>query len=131
MDTYLLTSSVTLATMILFFWVSLRVGLARGKYSVKAPAVTGCVEFECFFRVQQNTLEQTVFFLPSLWMFALFQNDLWAAAIGGVWLAGRVLYAISYTRAPEKRGLGFSVSMLASVVLLVGAVVGLLPRLGS
>ena len=124
MADYLWTSGATVLTMLMYFWVTLQVGLARGKYNVKAPATSGCVEFDCAFRVQQNTLEQAVWFLPSLWMFAAWQSDLWAGALGAVWVVGRVIYAIGYNRAPEKRSVGFSIAMLANLALLLGAVGG-------
>jgi hypothetical protein len=40
-------------------------GQARGRYGVKAPAVTGHPIFERWMRVQQNTIEQLVVFLPA------------------------------------------------------------------
>ena len=36
---------------------------------------------------------------------------------------GRVLYVLGYARAAEKRGLGFAIALLASVVLLLGALI--------
>ena len=46
------------------------VGRARGRYGVKAPAITGHEVFERYFRVQQNTLELLVVMLPAIWLFA-------------------------------------------------------------
>lgn len=117
------TSGVTLLALIVYFWATLRVGQARMKHGVEAPATTGAPEFERAFRIQQNTLEQIVFFLPSLWLFALLVSDMWAGVVGVAWVLGRVLYVFGYAKAAEKRGLGFALALLASVVLLLGALV--------
>ncbi|MGA0197569.1 MAG: MAPEG family protein, partial [Prochlorotrichaceae cyanobacterium] len=58
---------VTIAALIMYYAVTLNVGRARFKYGVKPPAMTGDPGFECAVRIQQNTLEQMVFFLPLLW----------------------------------------------------------------
>jgi uncharacterized membrane protein YecN with MAPEG domain len=80
-------------------------------------------EFERWFRAQQNTLEQLVLFLPALWLFAALVDDRWAGIAGAVWVVGRVLYALGYARAAEKRSAGFVIAMLATLSLLVGAIV--------
>ena len=85
------TAAVTLLALLLYLIVSLNVMEARRKYEVRAPATTGNEHFERAYRVQMNTVEQMAFFLPSLWLCAIFLSDL-AAAIGGiVWIAGRAL----------------------------------------
>jgi len=80
---------ITLGVVVLLFAVAWNVGRARGKYKVKAPATTGDPAFERAFRVQMNTLESAVAFLPVLWLFAAFVSGLWSAALGAVWLAAR------------------------------------------
>ena len=90
----------------------------------RAPATSGAPEFERAFRIQQNTLEQLMLFLPSLWLFAALVSDLWAGAAGLVWVIGRILYALGYARAAEKRSAGFGIAILANLVLLIGALVG-------
>ena len=102
------------------------VGRARGKYGVKAPAVTGHEVFERYFRVQQNTLELLVVFLPSLWLFASYVSAGWAALLGAVYLVGRVLYLRGYVADPSKREIGFALSFLPILVLVVGALIGVL-----
>lgn len=104
-------------------------GRARHRYDIKAPAVTGAPEFERALRVQQNTLEQLVWFLPSLWLFALYASPAWGGIIGLVWIAGRAYYAISYYRDPETRGPGFVIGFTSAAVLLVGALIGIIGRL--
>ena len=81
--------------------------------------------FERAYRVQMNTVEQMVFFLPALWLCAVLLSDKGAAAGGLIWVIGRALYAVSYLDAPEKRGPGMGISMLAQIGLFLGAVYGL------
>lgn len=123
---YAWTALVTVLALILYFAITLNVGRARFKYGVKPPAMTGDPNFECAIRVQQNTLEQLVFFLPLLWIFAYYVNPLWAAGLGLVWVIGRALYALGYYQAPEKRAPGFAISSLAGLGLLGGSLVGLI-----
>ena len=63
-----------------FFAFSWAVGRARVRYNVPAPATTGNASFECYFRVQMNTLEQLVIFVPSMVMFAHYWGPTVAAA---------------------------------------------------
>jgi glutathione S-transferase len=105
------------------------VGRARGRYNVKAPATTGHEVFERYFRVQQNTLETLVAFIPGISLFALFVNPNWAAWIGLVYVVGRVLYFRAYVADPAKRGPGFGLSLLSIATLLVGGLIGALRNL--
>ncbi len=124
-----LVSLVTIAALLLFLVVTINVGGARAKYGVKAPAVSGNSDFERVLRVQQNTLEQLVLFLPALWIFATFVSPIAAAILGAIWIVGRIIYAWGYYQAAEKRGPGFGISTLATVVLLLGSIVGIVLQL--
>jgi glutathione S-transferase len=115
---------VTLLALVLYSWTGLRVAKMRGRHAVKAPAMTGHPEFERAVRVQANTLEQLVPFLAVLWLCALFLNVLAAEILGLVWIAGRLLYAISYQKDPAKRGPGFGIAYLAFALLALGALAG-------
>lgn len=119
-------SLVTALTLILYFILTLNVGRARFKYKVPVPQTSGDADFERVFRVQQNTLEQLILFLPSLWLFSLFVSPIWGAGIGGVWIIGRILYAWGYYQAAEKRGIGFAINILSILVLLLGSLVGII-----
>ncbi len=117
---------VTLLALLTYFWMILRVGGARRKCGISAPTMTGDPLLERHIRVQANTLEWLPIFLPSLWLFALAWqpqdlNGMIAAALGLVWILGRVLYAFGYVADPKKRELGFLVQMVAAAVLLFGA----------
>jgi glutathione S-transferase len=120
---------ITVLTLILYFVLTLNVGGARRKYGVKPPETTGNLDFERVLRVQQNTLEQLVFFLPLLWLFSFYLNPLWAAGLGASWLIGRILYAWGYYQAAEKRFPGFALSSLSSLALLAGSLFGIVRSL--
>ena len=118
---YHFTALVTCLAILFYFFTSTRVGKARGTFDVKAPAITGNPDFERVFRVQMNTLEWMPIFLPSLWLFAIYISDPIAAALGLVWIAGRILYMTGYSQAANKRGTGFGIQALAAGILLFGA----------
>ncbi|MFO1388503.1 MAPEG family protein [Cellvibrio sp.] len=120
---------ITLLSLLLFTATVVWVGAARIKYGVKAPATTGNENFERIFRVQMNTLENLVLFLPALWLFNEYVSFLWAGILGLIWLIGRVDYALSYARAAEARSRGYGVSAAASLVLLIGAAIGIAMRI--
>ena len=117
------TPFVAVLSLVLFFVFTALVGRARGKYSVSAPATTGHPDFERVFRVQQNTLEQLMLFLPALWIFGSTISDPWAAGLGLAWIAGRVLYAMGYYKEASARGKGFLLSIGATGILLIGALI--------
>jgi uncharacterized membrane protein YecN with MAPEG domain len=112
----------TLLSLLVYVWMIMRVGGARRRSGISAPAMTGDPDLERHIRVHLNTLEWLPLYLPSLWLFALAWNqDLLAAGLGGVWMLGRILYALGYVKDPGKRELGFMVQGLATAVLLFGA----------
>ncbi len=115
------TALVTLLSLLVYFWMSLQVGRARGKTGINAPAMTGDPLLERAVRVHYNTLEWLPIFLVSLWLFAIYANELGAAGLGIVWIIGRVLYSAGYMADPAKRSTGFLIQLLAAAVLLFGA----------
>lgn len=117
---------VTLATALLLFGCAWYVGACRGRYKIDAPAVTGHPQFDIAYRIQMNTLENAVAFLPVLWVFALSLSTLWATVLGAAWLLGRVWYAAAYARNPKSRGPGFLLSMAAFGALGLGGGWGVL-----
>jgi uncharacterized membrane protein YecN with MAPEG domain len=126
LKTLIFPSSVTVLTLILYLVITINVGRARGKYKVPVPQTSGDPDFERVFRVQQNTLEQLILFLPSLWLFSLFVSPISGAGIGAFWIIGRILYAWGYYQAAEKRSIGFGINSLSILVLLVGSLVGII-----
>ncbi len=85
MTAYPLTALATLLAVLIFFWTTIKVGQARGKYDIKAPATSGHEMFDRAFRVQMNTLEALAVFLPSLWIYAITVGDLGSGVTGLVW----------------------------------------------
>jgi len=124
MTAYPLTSLITLLVLALMFLTAANVGRARGRYGIKAPAVSGHEIFERALRIQMNTLENAMLMLPALWLYAGLIGERGAAAMGGVWLLARIWYAIAYQRDPARRGGGFGLSMLAFAGLWLGAAWG-------
>jgi glutathione S-transferase len=126
---YHLTALVTCLAILVYFLISFQVGKARATYGVKAPAMSGNPDFERVFRGHMNTLEWMPIFLPALWLFAIYISDAIAAALGVVWIVGRVLYVIGYAKAANKRGPGFAIQAFAAIALWCGATGAILWRL--
>lgn len=117
---------ITLATLLLLFGCICLVSAARGRHKVRAPATIGPEEFERVFRVQMNTLENVVIFLPALWLASIYFSPRIAAAIGAVWVVARIWYAFAYPRNPGDRGAPFVIASIAWGALMVLAAWGLL-----
>ena len=112
---------VTIAALLTYFWMSMQVPRARIKCGIAAPAMIGDPLLERTVRAHYNTLEWMPIFLVSLWLFALYWNDLIAAAVGAVWVLGRIAYALGYYADAKKRAPGFMVQSVATAVLLFGS----------
>jgi len=124
-----LPALVVLLTVLLLFGVMCVVGRARMKHGIKAPATSGHPGFERAYRVQMNTLEGTVMFLPTLWLAVHYGFAGWAGIAGLFWIVGRVWYAAGYLKDAARREGGFILSMLAWAAVLVMAVVGVVRAL--
>lgn len=116
---------VMMIALLEFFVFGMAVGRARSKFGVHAPATTGNVDFERVYRVQMNTLEQLAIMIPSMLVYAHYINERWAAALGMVFVIGRLVYFFGYRKAADKRGIGFMISALPVMVLLVGGIIAL------
>ena len=114
-----------------FFLFGLAVASARPRYQIAAPATTGNEVFERYFRVQMNTLEQLIIFVPSVLLFARYVNVYVAAALGVVFLIGRALYFQGYVKAPQARHLGFILTAVPNLALLIGAIIGAIVTLSA
>ncbi|MEI7669847.1 MAG: MAPEG family protein [Pseudomonadota bacterium] len=121
---------ITILSILLYMFVTFKVGMARGKYKIDAPATTGNQDFERYYRVQMNTLEQLVAFLPSLWIFSILWNhNIIVLFAGVIWIIGRILYARGYYEAANKRTAGFIISLFTTAFLLLGSIVGVIKML--
>lgn len=117
---------VAAAALLEYVYFGYRVGRARDRYGVPAPAVTGHPLFERHHRVHQNTLENLVIFLPGLWLFATYVSAPIAALLGVVFIVGRAVYARGYVRDPAERRTGVMLSFPIGLILLVGGTLGAL-----
>jgi glutathione S-transferase len=124
-----LVALVILLAVVEYIVLAGLVGYARGKYGIRAPATTGNEAFERVFRVQQNTLEGLVIFLPGLWLFGQYLNPAWAVGLGVAGIVGRAIYAVGYIKAAEKRGFGAGICGMVNIALAVGALVGVIESL--
>ena len=115
---------VIVLALVQYIAFGMLVAWARGKYGVKAPAVTGHETFDRYFRVHQNTLELLVAFVPAIWLFGMYVDPTWAALLGLVFVVARMLYLRGYVTDPAKREVGFTLSILSVLVLLIGALWG-------
>lgn len=115
---------VTLALLeySIFVWLC---GQARGKYGVPAPATVGNATYERYFRVQMNTVEHLVMFVPGMFLFGTYVSTTGAMGLGVVFILGRALYARAYlSEDPGGRGPGFLLTLVPNLILLWGSLIG-------
>lgn len=118
-----LVNLIVVLALLQFMAFATAVSRAREKYNVPAPATTGNEIFERYFRVQMNTMELLVVFVPAIWMFGFYANSRMAAGLGVIYLIGRCVYFFAYVKDPGKRSLGYTLSAAPVAALLVGALV--------
>lgn len=123
---YLWVALVTLLAIVLTIVLAVNVARNRTRHGVQPPRLSGPPAFEAAFRIHANTVEFLTPFIASLWLFAIYLQPLAAAILGFVWLFGRIVYAIGYTAAPGKRLPGFAISMTALILLVLGALFGVI-----
>jgi len=116
-----LVIGLALVEFFLFGWAVAR---ARVRYGVPAPATSGNEVFERYFRVQMNTLEQLIVFVPAILLFGRYVNAYVAAALGVIFLIGRAVYFQGYVKSPRGRHIGFLLSAIPNVTLLIGGIIG-------
>ena len=123
---------VSLLIMIVLLEYSLfgaLVSRARGRFGIKAPAITGHPEFERYFRVQQNTLEHLIILIPGMLIFAWYLSSTWAAVLGLVFVVARIFYAYAYVKEPAGRHYPAVTSGVVTMLLMLGGLVGVIKSL--
>lgn len=115
---------VTALALFQFFFFGALVSLARKKHGVLPPATVGNAGFERLYRVHQNTLERLMLLVPLLWMAAQYWPASAIAAIGSVYLVGRIVYWRAYVKDPATRTLGNVMSMVPIGLLLLATAAG-------
>src|SRR5579863_1643758 len=93
-----LVNLIVALALLQFFAFATAVGMAREKYNVAAPATTGNEVFERYFRVQMNTMELLIMFVPGIWMFGFYVSANVAAGLGAIYIIGRCVYFFSYVK---------------------------------
>jgi glutathione S-transferase len=126
---HLQAALITALTVVIISIAMFFVGRARGIYKIQAPATSGHPNFDRAFRAHQNTLEQTVMFLPLLWLATTYCNEHYAAYLGYAWLVGRIWYLYGYISEAGNRGTGFLISSIAMIVLLVMSFWGIISQM--
>lgn len=90
-----------------------------------AEASTAEEPFERLYRLHQQTGEALITVIPSLYTFSLLVSPRWAFALGGGWLASRIVYLYAHRlgleSAMEKPA--YAASFIAQMALLLGSAV--------
>jgi uncharacterized MAPEG superfamily protein len=120
------TALIILFALLQYLLFITRVALGRGKFGVKAPATSGNPTWERIYRVQQNTMEQLVLFIPAAIAFSVYVSDRWVLLPGLLFLVDRQLYSWEYVKDPDSRTPGMAISLLSNLALVIGALIGLL-----
>ncbi len=128
MGDYIYPGILSSIALLVYYYTLFKAGMARGRFEVQAPSHDGPEEYVRHVRAHQNTLEHLALFLPGLWLFALAVDPLWATGIGAIWPVGRLMYAIGYYKAPEKRSIGLYISMPTIYIFLLGSLIGFIIR---
>lgn len=116
---------VSVVALLQFVFFGILVGRARGQYGIRAPATSGNEMFERLYRVQMNTLELLVVFVPAMYLAARYWPPTVIAGVGAIYVVGRIVYWQSYIKDPASRSFGFGLSAFPALGLLFAALTGL------
>lgn len=119
---FILSATVTLVTLGIYLGALANVSKVRAKTDTWGPATSGSFELECAIRSQTNLTEHLVMFFPLLWLCAWLNSDLVAALLGGLFPAGRILYARYY---PTGHRTGFLIQLGSEISLFLAVSIGL------
>lgn len=116
---------IVMLVLVEYIYFTMRVGLNRDKLGIDAPKTTGDERFERLFRVQQNTMEQLIIFIPATYAFAIYVSETWVWLPGALFIIGRFLYSGEYVKEPKTRVPGMAMTLLANAALVIGALISL------
>jgi uncharacterized membrane protein YecN with MAPEG domain len=122
----LLSAAVTALAILIAIGFAILVSRVRRSVGIFPPAMSGDPRLERALRVQGNTVEGFIVFIPALWLASLYFQGWVPPVIGLIWCAGRIVFAIGYMAAPEKRHIGFAISILSVLALVVLAGIGII-----
>ena len=120
----ILTAAVTLLAVIISLAFAIGVARTRRRTRIDAPAMGGHPDLDRALRIQGNTVEQLLIFLPALWLAALYFPGWWAPILGLVWCLGRIVYAFVYGNVGQ-RFPGFALTIFPTLILIVLAASGI------
>jgi glutathione S-transferase len=121
--------ALILIALLQFIFFTGRVGFSRGKYDIKAPKTVGNERWERIFRIQQNSMEQLVVFIPAVLIFSLYVSASWVLLPGILFIVGRHIYSRLYLESPENRGPGMILSFFSNIALVIAGLVGICIKL--
>ncbi len=113
---------IILLASVQYLLFGLRTGVARTKFGIDAPRVSGNETWERYNRVHLNTLEQLIVFIPALLAFSYYVSPNWALLPGIAFLVARQAYSYLYIKNPKGRG--FPPTFFINVILAVGSLIG-------
>jgi glutathione S-transferase len=115
---------IILVALLQYIFFTGRTGFTRLKYEVPAPKISGNETWERIYRVQQNTMEQLIIFIPSMLIFSHYVSDTWVMLPGVIFLVGRQIFSHFYITNPDKRAPGMVMSLFSNVALVIGSLIG-------
>jgi len=127
----ILTAFVTVLAVLISVFFAINVARNRRTSGIDAPAMSGDPRLERALRIQGNTVEQFVIFVPSLWLAAIYFQGWAPPIIGLVWCLGRIVYAAGYMFDASRRHIGFLICILSVFVLIVLAAIGIVGAWGA
>jgi|TARA_B110000879_G_C11178195_1_gene517104 glutathione S-transferase len=121
--------ALILIALLQFIFFTGRAGFSRGKYDIKAPKTVGNERWERIYRIQQNTMEQLLIFIPGTVIFSLYVSATWVLLPGILFIVGRHIYSRLYLESPENRGPGMVLSFFSNIFLVIAGLVGISMKL--
>jgi glutathione S-transferase len=115
---------IILLAMVQYLLFGLRVGIARPKFGIEPPKVSGNETWERYNRVHLNTLEQLVVFVPAMLTFSYYVSSKWAVLPGVLYLIARQTYSYLYIKNPKGRG--FPPTFFINMILVIGSLIGII-----